>query len=88
MHEASLMKNLMEQIEKLALENKAERVTGVKVQLGALSHFTPEHFREHFEVASRGTKAAEAKLDVKLLDDIQAPDAQNVMLESIEFESV
>ena len=86
MHEASLMKGLMAQIEKLAAENKATRVTGVKVNLGALSHFTAEHFREHFEAAALGTKAALATLDVTLSEDIQAPDAQNVILESIEFE--
>ena len=33
------------------------------VRLGALSHFTPEHFREHFEDASRGTIAEGAEVD-------------------------
>jgi hydrogenase nickel incorporation protein HypA/HybF len=38
----------------------AERVTRIRVRLGALAHFTPEHFREHFEEASGGTVAENA----------------------------
>ena len=57
MHEHSLMKNLMEKIEQIASEQSAERVVGVKVWLGALSHMSPGHFAEHFEDASAGTLA-------------------------------
>jgi Zn finger protein HypA/HybF involved in hydrogenase expression len=32
-------------------------VTRISVRLGVLSHFTPQHVREHFEDASRGTIA-------------------------------
>ena len=46
MHEASLMKNLMGKLEQLAREHGAGRVTRVSVKLGALSHFSPDHFRE------------------------------------------
>ena len=86
MHEASLMKNLMGKIEQLAREQNAARVTRVGVKLGALSHFSPEHFREHFEHAARGTVAEGALLDIELLTDISDPRAQDVLLDSADVE--
>lgn len=86
MHEASLIKNLIKQIEKIATEEKASRVTQVSVRLGALSHFTKEHFQEHFDEARKGTVAENAQLEAVLLTDLNDPQAQNVILESIEIE--
>ena len=86
MHEASLMKNLMGKVEQLALEHGAGRVTRIGVKLGALSHFSPDHFREHFEQASRGTVAEGASLDIELLTDISDPNAQDVLLDSADVE--
>ena len=54
----------------------AARVTRVAVRLGALSHFTPEHFREHFADAARGTLAEGAEVDAVLDDDSTAPNAR------------
>ena len=53
----------------------ATRVTRRRVRLGALSHFTPEHFREHFDDASRGTVAEGAVVDAELDADVHAPRA-------------
>jgi len=86
MHEASLMRDLMRRIETLAAGDGAARVVGVRVRLGALSHFSPAHFTEHFEEASRGGIAEGAALAIETDDDIAAPDAQTVRLESIEVE--
>ncbi len=58
----------------------------IRVHLGALSHFTPEHFREHFDDAARGTLAEGALVEAELGTDITAPDATGVVLESIEVE--
>jgi hydrogenase nickel incorporation protein HypA/HybF len=85
-HEASLMKNLMGKVEQLAREHGAGRVTRLKVKLGALSHFSPDHFREHFERAARGTVAEGASLEIELLTDISDPRAQDVVLESADVE--
>jgi len=84
MHEASLLVNLMHKIESVAKENNSSKVTKVKVTLGALSHFTEDHFREHFESSSRGTVAEGARLDVTSLTDIHHPLAQEVILESVD----
>ncbi|WP_374575566.1 hydrogenase maturation nickel metallochaperone HypA [Phenylobacterium sp.] len=87
MHEASLMKGLMRRIEEIAAAQDARRVTGVSVWLGALSHFSVDHFAEHFEEASAGTIAEGARLEATLSDDISDPNAQDVMLRSIEVET-
>jgi hydrogenase nickel incorporation protein HypA/HybF len=83
MHEMSLMVDLMRKIELVAMEHGAGRVARVKIKLGALSHFSPEHFREHFVHASRGTRTEGATLEVAVSGDAGDPRAQDVMLESV-----
>jgi hydrogenase nickel incorporation protein HypA/HybF len=85
-HEASLMKNLMGKVERLAREQGGTRVTCLRVKLGALSHFSPDHFREHFEQVSRGTVAEGASLEIESGTDISDPHAQDVMLDSADIE--
>lgn len=87
MHERALMNDVMRKIESVARESGAARVTRVSVRLGALSHFTPEHFREHFVDASHGTLAEGADVDAVLADDLDDPRAAGVVLESIEVEA-
>jgi hydrogenase nickel incorporation protein HypA/HybF len=86
MHERALMSDLMREIQALARVDGATRVTRVSVRLGALSHFTPEHFREHFVDASRGTLAEGAAVDALLENDLEDPRAAGVVLESVEVE--
>jgi hydrogenase nickel incorporation protein HypA/HybF len=71
-----------------AIEGAAggQRVTRIRVRLGALSHFTPGHFREHFEDAARGSVAEGAEVEAELADDPTEPDAQGVRLVSIDVE--
>ncbi|WP_018948263.1 hydrogenase maturation nickel metallochaperone HypA [Thioalkalivibrio sp. ALMg11] len=84
MHEFSLMADLMRKIEQVAVDNNAERVTRVRVWLGALAHITPEHFREHFEDGTRGTVAEGAELEVETSDDEAHPEAQQILLRSLD----
>ena len=86
MHERALMSDLMREIEGVARADGATRVTRVSVRLGALSHFTEEHFREHFVDASLGTLAQGAAVDATLEDDLDDPHATGVVLESVEVE--
>lgn len=85
MHEFSLMADLLRKIEQLAKGAEADKVMGVKVKLGALSHITPDHFREHFEEAIVGTVAEGATLDVEQSDDQDDPNAQDILLESVDI---
>ena len=84
MHEASLMRGLMRKIEEVAAAEGAAAVVGVEVWLGALSHMSAEHFAEHFAVSAAGTLAEGAKLAVTVSDDPAHPDAQDILLVSVD----
>jgi hydrogenase nickel incorporation protein HypA/HybF len=86
MHERALMADVMRKIDEVARDGGAARVTRVGVRLGALSHFTAEHFREHFDEAARGTLAEGAEVDAVVESDAADPRARDVVLESVEVE--
>ncbi len=86
MHEQALMDDLMRKIEATAAAEGAARVTRIRVRLGALSHFTEAHFREHFEHAAAGTLAEAATVEAELGTDPTDPEAQSVVLESVDVE--
>jgi hydrogenase nickel incorporation protein HypA/HybF len=86
LHEKALMDDLMRTIESQARAEGALRVTRIRVRLGALSHFTPAHFREHFADASRGTVAEGADVETDVRTDPTDAEAQGVVLESIDIE--
>jgi hydrogenase nickel incorporation protein HypA/HybF len=85
-HEKYLTEGLVHELEAIAAAEGGRRVTRIQVRLGALSHFTPEHFREHFDAAAAGTVAEGAAVDALLTTDPTAPDAQGVLLETVELE--
>lgn len=86
MHEQTLLRDVMSRIDEIARVEGATRVTRVQVRLGALSHFTPAHFREHFEDASLGTVAEGAVVDAQVVGDATSAGASEVVLESVEIE--
>jgi hydrogenase nickel incorporation protein HypA/HybF len=86
MHEFSLINDLMRKIDAIAREQGARRVASVKVEFGALSHISADHFREHFEAAATGTIAEGARLDIETLTDERDPQAQDILLDSVEVE--
>jgi hydrogenase nickel incorporation protein HypA/HybF len=86
-HEKALMDDLMRRIESTALAEGGARVVRIRVRLGALSHFSHRHFREHFHLAARGTLAEGAQVEAELRTDPTEPEAQGVVLESIELET-
>ncbi len=84
MHEFSLLANLMSKINTIAQEQNLDKVIAVKVKLGALSHISADHFREHFVHSAQGTVAEGARLDIEVLTDTTDPQAQEILLDSIE----
>ena len=86
MHEQSLIMSLINQIESIAKENEADKVTTVRIKLGALSHTSPEHFREHFEPLAVGTVADGALLEFMISEDMDDPYAQDIVIDSIDIE--
>jgi len=85
MHEKSLIDHLIKKIISLAEEKKASKVIKVSVKLGALSHMSAEHFKEHFDIAARGTIAEHAEIEAEESQDIYDPHAQVVILKSIDI---
>jgi hydrogenase nickel incorporation protein HypA/HybF len=85
-HERALMRDVIRRVEDVAAAEGSARVTRIAVRLGALSHFTADHFREHFEDAARGTVAESAIVDAVVEDDVANARAREVLLESIELE--
>jgi len=86
-HERALMRDVMRKIDEVARAGGAARVTRAGVRLGALSHFSAEHFREHFVDAAHGTIAEGATIDAVLDTDIADSRARHVVVESVEVES-
>ena len=86
MHEKALIDDLVRTIESAAQAEGGDRVTRIRVRIGALSHFTDDHFREHFEDAARGTIAAGATIETELRTDPTEPEAQGVVLEEVDVE--
>jgi hydrogenase nickel incorporation protein HypA/HybF len=86
MHEFSLLADLMRKIESIAEQHSAQRVQHVTVWLGALSHISTDHLREHFSFASQSTVAEGAELTIETGDDVNDPNAQEIILKSVELE--
>ena len=86
MHEASLIADLLHQIMAIMWQQGTGRVVGVTVKLGALSHISPAHFREHFVHGARGTIAEGARLTFEIGHDPGDPRAQDVVLDCLEVE--
>ncbi len=84
MHESSLMAGLVNRIEEIARREGTRKILAVSVKLGALASMSPNHFREQFVVASRGTIAEGAELRIEELRDLNDPHAQEILLDSVE----
>ena len=61
-------------------------MTRVSVWVGALSHMSAEHFREHFSHAAAGTIAEAADLSVQVSTELDDPNAQSLLLQSVEID--
>lgn len=83
-HELSLMADLMNKVESVAREEGATAVTRISVRLGALSHMSPAHFREHWQHSARGTLAEGAAIEIEVDDDPADPRAEDILLRSVE----
>jgi hydrogenase nickel incorporation protein HypA/HybF len=86
MHEQSLINDLIKKILSLAEREKARKVTKVSVKLGALSHMSAPHFKEHYDIAAKGTIAENAIIEAEESSDIDDPHAQAVILKSIDVQ--
>jgi hydrogenase nickel incorporation protein HypA/HybF len=88
MHETGVIKSLIREVERVALRYDATKVLTVTVRTGALSPFSEDHLREHFQQQSFGTVAEQARLIVEVGTSPTDHLAQDVVLVSIEIEDV
>ncbi len=86
MHETAVVRDVVRRMVVLARTTGARRVARAKIWLGALSHLSPEHFREHFALEARDTVAASAVLEIEASDDPNDLDAQHVRLKWVNLE--
>ena len=83
MHESRVVTDILSAIERTAEENGVRHVEVARIEIGALSHVTPDGFTGHFDLVSEGTVAQGTRLDITRSDDSGAPDARDVRLVSI-----
>jgi hydrogenase nickel incorporation protein HypA/HybF len=86
MHETGIVRELLRKVEQAGRDAGATKVARIGIWLGALSQFSPHHFREHFNDEARGTIAEGAELGIEASADIGDPNAQSVMIRSLELD--
>jgi len=65
-HELSVCQALIEQVERIARERGAGRVTLIRLGVGPLSGVEPELLRQAFPIASAATLAERCELEIRV----------------------
>ena len=71
MHEMAIAMALIEQAEKVAVEQKARAIAGITVVVGRLSGTDPDALKAVFELAAEESLAAGAFLQVDMVEGRQ-----------------
>ncbi len=66
MHELSVCLSLLREVERIARENKAGRVTRIAVTVGPLSGVEPDLLRNAYPLAVAGTVAEDADFQIEV----------------------
>lgn len=64
MHELALAESVVQIITRKARAAGAERISAVRLEIGALSHVSPQALRFSFDAAARGSLADGARLEI------------------------
>ena len=67
MHELAICQSLIDQVEVIALEHKAQSISSIVIGIGLLSGVEAQLLKNAYPVASAGTVAEDAELVVELL---------------------
>jgi len=68
MHELSVCLSLLQQVETIARERNATRVTAITLNIGPLSGVEPDLLKNAYPLAAAGTAAEEAELIMEIAD--------------------
>jgi len=83
MHESRLVTDLLRRIDEEAVRSGSLSVQQVRIEIGALSHVTPESLRRHMELAAHGSAAEAATFVITKATDHTDANAMDVRLVSI-----
>ena len=83
MHERALIIDLLREIEAVARQHGAGRVTQVDLWVGALSHLSDEGVRAAWSELARGTVAEGARVTIEVSDDRTHPRAGGLVLRRV-----
>lgn len=86
MHEARLVRDLVDEIDRVAAEEHVDHIHTVRIEIGALSHVTPDSLQGTFELVAHGSPAQDAHLDISRSEDQNATYAHDVRLVSVSVE--
>ena len=71
MHELGIVMHVVDQVEKVAVENNVERVLKLTLEVGEVSSIVPEPFTECFEWAKKKTELLkDTELELILLEAV------------------
>lgn len=84
MHEFSILKNLCDQVLRLASDHRAERVSRIVVEVGEQMHGTPEHWQETFSIfRETNPLLAETQLEFRVSPDLKG---EEMLLRDVELD--
>ncbi|HYB78918.1 MAG TPA: hydrogenase maturation nickel metallochaperone HypA [Thermoplasmata archaeon] len=86
MHEEALLRDLVRKALEVARQERAGRVTRVRIWVGALSHLAGPELEARWTHAVRGTALEGARVDLELSPDRTDPNAEAVMLRSLDVD--
>jgi hydrogenase nickel incorporation protein HypA/HybF len=87
MHEEAVLRDLVRKVEEVARANGAERVTRVRLWVGALSHLSETGLGERWALATRATPLEGCEVEVEMSTDARDPRAGGVVLRSVDVRS-
>ena len=67
MHELGIMYHIVEQVQKVATENRLSEVEAIVLQVGELSSVVPRYLHACFPAAVDGTMLENTKLEIEML---------------------
>jgi len=86
MHETTILNDLLKKVrEVMEMENR-EKVKSITVWLGAMSYISADHFKDHFDLATKGSDLEGVPLIIEISDDVFHPQARDILLKTVDLE--
>ena len=83
MHEEALLRDLRRELDEIARREGVERITRVRLRVGALCHVSPETLRDRWAALVAGSPARDATLEIETSQDTRDLRAQDVVLADV-----